>query len=458
MVITAILICGCILKPRPTTTTTIPTTEPKTTTPTLQDTGDYPNRLENVKVAVLYESITDGVPMGRSKEETIKILNETNTNFIFRVFWKWMPVVDSPDNIPVELLELSGVGGITPEQASESLRRNGHYYQELRDWITTIKKDRPDIIFCGAIPAQTLGRIELNPVNGRVYKSKDTWEMALNPYKWGIKHNGKPVTREDFQKWFNGRHPYGGEIDEYDPGKARAYFPDITNPEFQELLLSWAEKQIDSGADAIWIDMLYTQAAMLAEITKDVNHQSVKDSIDATSQIVDEIHKYGESKGKYIYVGSWEGPFVKTESLLDKEFPHTPPDVDFITFSPTNREIENKKLDKPLRDKEIKIIREKYGDIPVFAFIDWSFDDSPTVRFSQKLSKEEQREVLKTFDKSFNEMNVNFIYPLHGGYMGKGNITKTLSFGRFTVYDSLAPEFQTYETIKELALNKTKKQ
>lgn len=49
-----------------------------------------------------------------------------------------------------------------------------------------------------------------------------------------------------------------------------------------------------------------------------------------------------------------------------------------------------------------------------------------------------------------------FIYPVHGGNMG-GN-SKVRSFGMDNeygrVYDSLAPEFDTYETIKELANKK----
>jgi hypothetical protein len=73
------------------------------------------------------------------------------------------------------------------------------------------------------------------------------------------------------------------------------------------------------------------------------------------------------------------------------------------------------------------------------------------VIFSQKLSKEEQREVLKTFDNSFAKMGVNLIYPVHGGDMGHKERINKLSYGRYNWYDSLTPEFQTYETIKELA-------
>ncbi len=50
----------------------------------------------------------------------------------------------------------------------------------------------------------------------------------------------------------------------------------------------------------------------------------------------------------------------------------------------------------------------------------------------------------------------NFVYPIHGGDMGPTREVKRLSYGKFNWYDSIAPEFQTYETIKELAQNKSK--
>jgi len=412
-------------------------------------------RLSRVKVAVLYENITDGVPLSRSISDTINILKETKTDLIFRGFWKWAPVFNSPDNIPADLLKLSGDKNLTLNKVSEDSRRTGHYYQELERWISAIKKELPEIIFVGAIPAQYIGRIEYNPITNRTYSMEETWRMALDPAKWGIERNGKPVTKEVFQEWFYGVHPYGGKaVSGYDWRKATAFFPDITNPDFQELLLSWAKKQIDCGADAIWIDMLYYQAYRLAQITGNMHHPSVKESVAAASKIVDEIHKYGKSRGKYIYVSTWDGPFVATEFLLGKEFPYPPEDIDFITSSPLNKEILEKKLNEPRWTKETAVIKRIYGDIPVFSFIDWAFDESQTVIFSQKLSKEEQKELLKTFDESFAKMGINFVYPVHGGYMGRGAVTTNLAFGKYRIYDSLAPEFQTYNTIKKLANKK----
>jgi len=414
--------------------------------------AEVKQELSKVKVAVLYENITDGVLIDRSIDETINILKETRTDLIFRGFWKWLPIVNSPDSIPPELLELAPEG-TTLEQVAEALRKSGHYYQELKRWITAIKEEIPNIIFVGAIPTQTLGRIEYNPLSGKVYSTEETWGMALDPSKWGIKRNGKLVTKEQFQSWWYGVHPYGGKVEEYDWRKVPAYFPDITNPTFQDLLLSWAKEQIDCGADAIWIDMLHKQATLLLEMTRDVNHPSVKESVDSASKILDEIHKYGDSKGKYIYVGSWNGPFVWAE-VAGLKFPYSPPNLDFITTSPLNQEILDMKLDSARWAMEIPAQKKIYANIPVFAFLDWAFDSSQTVMFSQKLSSEEQREVLRTFDSSFTKMGVNFIYPLHGGYMGKGEITTKLAWGKYRTYDALAPEFDTYQTIKELAQSK----
>jgi len=415
-------------------------------------TSSKPMDISQVKVAILYENIIDGNIIGRDIDDTIKILRETHTDLIFRGFWKWAPVVNSPDNIPPELLELAPQG-TSIEEAAEALRRSGHYYQELERWISAIKKEMPEIIFVGAIPAQTLARIEYNPITGKVYSEDETWAMALDPQKWGIYYNGRAVTKYDFQKWFYGIHPYGGEIDEYDRHKVPAYFPDITNPDFQELLLSWAKRQIDCGADAIWIDMLYTQASILLKITGDVNHPAVRDSIEAAKEIVNKIHEYGEQVGRPIYVGSWVGPFVMME-FEGKAFPYSPPDVDFVTVTMSNQEILNKQLDEEKWKNLVPIIKRKYGNIPIFSFIDWAFDNSQMVMFSQKLSKEEQREVLRVFDKSFEKLGINFIYPVHGGYMGRGELTTKLSFGKYRFYDALAPEFQTYDVIKELALEK----
>ncbi|OQX55881.1 MAG: hypothetical protein B5M53_03630 [Candidatus Cloacimonas sp. 4484_209] len=86
------------------------------------------------------------------------------------------------------------------------------------------------------------------------------------------------------------------------------------------------------------------------------------------------------------------------------------------------------------------------------------WQDQPLGIFSQYLDKTEQAKFLEIADRFFSEkrkefkLPIVFVYPLHGGWMGTN--AKVLSFGKFKVYDSLAPEFEIYETIKNLAQNK----
>jgi hypothetical protein len=414
--------------------------------PALAETG---GKLSRVKVAVLYENITDGAGMGRSMADTIKLLKETRADMIFRGFWKWETVVDSPDNIPEGLLEFTRGEGLSDQQAAEKIKRSGHYYQALAGWISAIKKELPDIIFCGSIPTQHLFRVELDPIAGRVYTGEETWAMALDPQKWGITHNDKPITKEQFQARIAGMKP-GKTSAEYDRRKAASYFPDITNPDFQDLMLSWAQKQIDCGADAIWIDMLYSQAKLLVWATGDPGHPAVKASLAAAVKLIDRIHKYGESKGKHIYVGSWG------QSANEFGTQNSYGRLDFVTFAPTKEEIRNKGLDEEKWNGKVNDVRIIHGNIPIYSFIDWSNNDSQIVAFSQELSSGEQQRVLRNLDASFPKLGVNFVYPLHGGYMG--SIATKLSFGKSRVYDSLAPEFRTYGTIKELAQKKAQKQ
>lgn len=406
------------------------------------------NDLGNVTVAVLYEGVTDGPPVGaeRSSGSIAKILEETRASLIFRGFWRWYPLVDSPDDIPPEL------AGFFEEQAKIKLaelplivEKSGYNYKELETRISAIKREIPGIIFVGAIPAQRINRIERNDVTGKAYGTEETWGMAFDPQKWSIQRNGKPLTKEEFQALFAGWHGWA-ESGSYDHNKVEAYLPDIMNPDYQELLLSWAKRQIDAGADAIWIDGL-PQTSILYQLTGDLNHPAIKASFKASEKIVDEIHRYGKAKGRRIYVGAWAIPLKHTEGL-----PQMPSNIDFVTMTPTENEILDKKLDTSY--EKISQSRSLYGNTPIFAFIDWSVDMSPTVVFSQMLGKKEQRELLKTLDASFAKEGVNFIYPVHGGHLGRGKQTERLAFGKYRNYDSLAPEFDTFGTITELAQGK----
>ena len=363
-------------------------------------------KLSQVKVASLYQKVTDGKVIGRTVDDVIKIFNETKTDFIYRGFWRQSPLKDSA-------------------------------YSELEQAISQIKEEMPGVIFCGGHTSLTLPATERNPITGDILDRDKTWSMALDPGKWGI-----PVSKEEFQKQYAIKHRWLSPGDEYDWQKMPAYFPDITNPDFQELLLSWSKKQIDCGADAIWFDGLYGHAVALGEITGNPDHPAVKESFDATSKMVDELRNYGSSKGRYIYVGTRSKYFV--------ELPYLPADLDFVAESFGSKEIIEKEPDDEKWKEKQSQVREKLGDAVIFTYMDWGAqDNTPLATFSQKLTPEEQREFLNIADEFSENNGMKFVYPLHGGFMGKN--AKILAMGKFPIYDSLAPEFETYKRIKELA-------
>jgi hypothetical protein len=316
-------------------------------------------------------------------------------------------------------------------------------YEHLEKAVSEIKREIPGIIICGAVPAQIIQkRIIFNPLIGKAIRYPETWKFALDPKKWKIN-----FSKEELQCRFAKTHnwiPESLDCEDYSPQIASAYFPDLTNPEFQKVFLAWIKRQIDIGVDAIWIDMLFKQAIMLYKLTNDFNHPAVKESYEAIYKIIDEIHEYGKRKGKYLLVGSWSTAIY---------FPYPPPKLDFVTLTPSSKEVREIKLNEKRWDERLKLIRQKFGSIPIFAFIDWADSvNTPLGQFSQVLSKEEQRKFLEIIDDFFTKKGVIFVYPIHGGWMG--NKATILSFGKSKMYDSLAPEFQTYETIKKLVLGK----
>ena len=284
--------------------------------------------------------------------------------------------------------------------------------------------------------------------------------MALDPQKWNIS-----ITKEEFQ-WNRSRllgfiPSWMDTPDKYDWTKAFAYYPDITNPAFQELQLSWAKHLIDKGVDAIWIDMLFAQARIFYELTDDPYHPAVREAYQAALKQIDEIHKYGKEKGRHIYVGGWTN-FLEIKDENGK--PAYPmPDFDFVVNMIWENEVKNKKLFEERWNVFFGKVKKYLGnDILVLIFMDEAavkWQDQPLGIFSQLLTKEEQKEYLRNVDGFFKRkreefsLPIVFVYPLHGGWMGDN--AEILSYGKYRIYDALAPEFQTYETIVELAQNKS---
>lgn len=374
----------------------------------------YSTPLSGVKAAIVYERLNDARPK-RTVEEQIKILKETKTGLIFRASWRWQPQPNSCSNVEPRLRDVC--------------ENSGYSFELMEDTIQKIKKEVPGIIIIGAVPAQKINKKEANEETGEKFDESQTSKMALDPAKWGI----KSPTKDELQKQL-------GNL------AADGYYPDITNPQYQQLLLSWAKRQIDSGMDGIWIDLLYTQAGTLAKLTNDMNHPAVKESYEAASKIVDDIHQYGDSRGKHVYVGTWTVPMY---------YSYKKPDLDFVTDTPQPSTISSGKFDDGKWEDTKNKVKETFGDIPILVVIDWGFRGSQLEVFSQELSKEEQARLLRAADDFFTGKGMIFAYPVHGGNMvvtEPQNMIK--AYGSYNWYDSLAPEFQTYGTIKELALKK----
>lgn len=226
--------------------------------------------------------------------------------------------------------------------------------------------------------------------------------------------------------------------------------PDLTNPDDYNYVLREVKREIDMGSDAIWLDMLFHQTNHLIEETGDPHDPQVREAYKAASRLVDDIHQYGYSKyGKYIYVGTW-GAYYQLPYPAEEM-----PNMDFVTVKPTIEEINTGKFN-PDWNKRASEMRGKLGDIPIFVLLDYSSSTrTPLGVFSQIKTTEQQRELLKKLDRFFQGLGMNWVYLIHGGDMGEE--AEILSYGKYRIYDSLAPEFETYETIKELAQNKTKR-
>lgn len=149
-------------------------------------------RLSRVKAASVYQSVTDGGLIGRSVDDVINLLKDTETDFIFRGFWKWVPCADSCSEIP---------SAAEVYFKKYSCEERGYSYRRLGNAISEIKKEMPNAIFCGAIPAQRINLAEINPRTGNLYTKKEIEAMALDPAKWNItsisKFQLQEVVREE---------------------------------------------------------------------------------------------------------------------------------------------------------------------------------------------------------------------------------------------------------------------
>ncbi len=387
-----------------------------------------PGAFNNQSVAVVYERVADKMQndIERNITNETELLSSIRTDIIFRGWWHERMTMDNCTQLSI------------PSQRRQC-DASSMTYEYLINSTSAIKEKLPGSIFIGAVPAQQLYNLTYDPGTHQFVQYPDTWNMALDPAKLGI----AGITKEQFQcdyarnrTWLNETF----DCAQYNPANATAYFPDITNESFRSLLLNLSEKQIDSGADGIWFDGLLWQAKYMAAIAGDVNHTSVNASYSASLKIIESVHNYKQG----VYAGSWADGM---------KLPYPPLGIDFTTVTPSRKEVMNQTFDEISWNWTISSVREKMGDIPIIAFIDWSdTSETPLGAFSQNMSKENQSSFLRVADAFFQKKGVIFAYPMHGGFLGKD--AQVLSFGTYPFYDALAPESDTYGTIRDLSLAK----
>lgn len=399
-------------------------------------------RLSQVKVVSQYRIVTDYQKFNRTLDDVINIFKETRTDFIFQGWLTQWPLPERCSNLP------------RGEQRRYEIE--GYSYEHLKNAVLKIKKELPDVIFCGGTQLEFFYPDELPDKDEKERRDK-SWNMTLNLEKYGIKFSRKDMQCYWAKRWGMVSKEKPCPSEEELKQTMRYYFPDITNLDFQRVFLNRIYRQIDAGVDAIWIDMLYAQPVLIKILTKvDEDHPAVQESYKAIWEIVDKIHEYGLKKSKSIYVITWIT--IERGGSIIELAPKT--NVDIAMLSPSSNEIRNRTTEKIGQfnekkwDKIVKQIKEEYG-IPVFARIDYGgIGRSPLKVFSQELTLKQQKEFLKIANEFFSKKGITFVYPIHGGDMGVPRKVKKLSYGKYNWYDSLAPEFQTYETIKELTRSK----
>jgi len=425
--------------------------------------------LSRVKVVSEYTSIGNGeFYLKRSVEEDIEILKELWTDWVYLGFRYQKPVPYSPEEEP---------GFFTQLEIKEAERR-GYTFFQLKDAITKLKKEMPNVLFTAGLGLEFFYSKDRDPIIGEIIDAEKSWNMALDPQEYGFS-----ITKEEFQCCWAKKGgirflPSDFDCSEYDYRKLRGYFPDINKKDVRELYLHKAMKLIDCGTDVIWIDMLHAQPIIFYKLGAKENSWQICKTLESISKLVEEIRNYGTSKGRRVYIGSWVPALGQVEFFEGKViWPkcNILPNYDYVVVSPGSREIWNMKLNETIWENVFSEIKRKLGNITILMRLDLGAPNSPTQIFSQCLNKTQQEEFLRYLDNFLSKYNILFSYPVFGLYMGPWteesyckqkilswqNICWQTLIGEkgcgFPLYDSLAPEFQTYETIKELALKKKSK-
>ena len=376
--------------------------------------------------AILYVNLNDRIPENRTLIDAVKIVADLNPDFIWMGF-EYGAVLSLPESEETAYKQYlkAGYPPKVAERLAAEAKKRGYHYKSLRDQITKLKKVLPHVDFNGAIHPQYVYYHMWNDITLKPYSNDEIESMVLDLSKWGLPYD-KRRTQEMFRKFIG----YG-------------FYSDLTNEEFQRLILSRVKRFADCGVDSIWYDMLFAQALLIYRyVTKDAKHKAVTESFEAAVELIYKTKKYVDK------VGTWSG-FL----FLKHINPNLPsPEIDFITENPQPNEVRNLRFNKNFWIA-LKRLRDKFiPSATVMVTPDWGPGCGHMMNvFSQELTPQQQCQFMRIWKDFCDKMGFVPVFPVHGGNLGeKGKCLKKMSYGKYNKYDALAPEFNTYDCIKSL--------
>jgi len=388
---------------------------------------------------VHYQRLNDAVNLEgdaqRSVEEVAEILKELNADFVMQGVFRYHPCVDT----------CSRWSQWNFASKKEKCEKEQYAYDLMAGAVDTVKAETNAMI-CGGTPIEFFwaeqwdSEIEFNKWLSR----DDVWELALDPAKFSLS-----VTKEDFQAWFWKR--FTGETISDPKKEMDFYLYDPTQSDVQNMLADILEAQYNCGVEAFWWDMLLLPTVSLLFYGVSVEHTAVAEVYKACKQIAEDTRR----KVRHIAWSYWQ---LEDSYGLFSKYGALPLDICVVMVSAD--EVENMMMSEGQWNYIQEIVGNIYGDIPIFARIDYGKGRSPLYVFAEELSVEEANSFLVVAENFLRERDVRLILPVHGGnpcdntQIAQGKCPK-LAHGQFNWYDSLAPEFDTYETIKSIALNRT---
>jgi len=385
---------------------------------------------------VHYQRLNDAVNLEgdaqRSVEEVAQILKELNADFVMQGVYRYSPCVDTCSRWDTK-------------REQEKCKKRQYAYDLMAEAVDTVKSETGAMIG-GGTPIEFFwaeqwdSEIEFNKWLTR----DDVWEYALDPSSFGLS-----ISKEDFQKWFWKR--FSGE-DVEDPKKEMDFYLfDPTLSDVQNIFADILEAQINCGIDAFWWDMLLLPVRALLEYGVSVEHTAIQEVFKGCKDIA------SFTKKKVTHIG-WSYYKLEEDYEVLTKYGKLPLDacVDLIS----SREVTFMSMSNARWNKIQQHVREIYGDITHFARLDYGSGRTGLYVFAEELTVEEANEFLTIAENFFQQRGILFILPVHGGNPCDStqisqNLCPKLAYGQYNWYDSLAPEFDTYDTIKSIALNRT---